>query len=106
MKYILQKSIVRSITGRLGGYIYYQGTSNWELIRIPYIDKPPSSAQEEIRLKFKEVDKAFIALGLAQRMLWRHAATKRKKYTNYAYFMSLNLKRVFSGEEILLLPPN
>ncbi len=105
MKYILSKAIVTSITGRLGGYVYYQGASDWELMRKPYVDKPPSPAQEDVRLTFKKVDNAFVGLGLEERDLWRHAATKRKKYTNYAYFMSLNLKRLFSGKEIILLPP-
>ncbi len=104
MKYILSKAIITSITGRLGGYIYYQGASDWELMRKPYVDRPPSPAQEEVRLKFKEVDNAFVSLNKADRELWRHAATKRKKYTNYSYFMSFNLQRLFSGKEILLLP--
>jgi hypothetical protein len=91
MIYKFDKVLFNSLKGRLGGYIYYVWKKN------TYKDHPETLKQRPIRKAFSKVDVAFRSCTPAQRHAWRLSATRHKKYTNYSYFMSINIKRVLEG---------
>lgn len=97
MKYEFNKVLFNSLKGKLGGYIYYVWKKTTYCIRITYTDHPETPLQRPIRKAFAAVDISFQSLTLPERHAWRLAATRRKKYTNYSYFMSINIKRVLDG---------
>jgi hypothetical protein len=104
MKIQFTVGLFSRLKGRLGGSIYYVHRGTTQAARAPYIDRGPSPAQQAQRDLFKKVDQTFISLDAEERAAWRHAATRRKKFSNYAYFMSINLRRAKAGQEILRLP--
>lgn len=97
MKYEFDKVLFNSLKGKLGGYIYYVWKKTTYCIRITYKDIPETAGQRPVRKAFLKVDIAFRSLTPIQRHAWRLAATRRKKFTNYSYFMSINIKRVLDG---------
>lgn len=97
MKYEFNKVLFNSLKGKLGGYIYYVWKKTTYCIRITYKDHPETLKQRPIRKAFAKVDICFQSLTPIERHAWRLAATRRKKYTNYSYFMSINIKRVLAG---------
>lgn len=100
MKYEFNKVLFNSLKGKLGGYIYYVWKKETYCIRITYKDFHETARQRPIRKAFTDVDIVFRSLTVYERHAWRLAATSRKKYTNYCYFMAINIKRVLSGLSI------
>jgi len=74
-------------------------------IRKHYEDKKETLLQEDWRKKYRQVDQTWINMTQPERELWR-LLTWRRSYSNYANFMSENLKRVRAGLPIIKIPPN
>lgn len=100
-----RKVLYNTIKGKLGGYIYYEWKKKIYCIRQTYTDKKETPAQRVVRDAFIQSDDAWRGLSYAYRDGWRMAATRRKKFTGYALFMSTNIKRVLQGLEIILKEP-
>lgn len=102
MKYEFKKVLFNSLTGRLGNFIYYVWKKQVYCIRLPYRDTKVHPKQETVREAFLEADDAFKTLSPEQRHAWRLAATRKKKFTNYAYFMQVNIKLALQGKKLRL----
>lgn len=100
MRYEFKKVLFNSLTGRMGNFIYYVWKKKTYCIRLPYRDTKVHPKQEVIRDAFVKADEAFQTLSPQQRHAWRLAATKKKKFTNYAYFMSVNIKLALQGKTL------
>jgi hypothetical protein len=92
--------VVTKLTGKLGNAIYYHRPGGITCIRRTYADKKETPAQLAVRLKFKLVDRAYMALSPEKKKAWQTAATRRHRYTGYAYFMARNLGNLHSGRDI------
>lgn len=106
MKYEYSKVLFNTLSGRMGNYIYYVWKKQTYCIRLTYRDTKVHPLQIPVRDAFVKADEAFKTLSPESRHAWRLAATCRKKYTNYAYFMSINIKRALRGQILILEVPN
>lgn len=102
MKYEFRKVLFTSLTGRLGNFIYYVWKKQVYCIRMPYRDTKVHPKQLPVRDAFVKADEAFQTLSPEQRHAWRLAATRKKKFTNYAYFMSVNISKALQGQDLQL----
>lgn len=100
-----KRTLFNTISGKLGGYIYYVWKKKTYCIRRTYVDTEEHPKQRIVREAFVKADDAFKGLGPEQRHAWRLAATRRKKYTNYAYFMHINIKLALAGKVLQLEVP-
>jgi hypothetical protein len=101
MNYRSISPIINNLTGKLGNAVYYGRPGSTRCIRRVYVDTMETPAQLAVRIKFKLVDRAFMALSQEKRKTWQAIATRRHRYTGYAYFMSVNLCRLHQGKEII-----
>lgn len=106
MKYVLNEMLFTKVQGKLGNDVIYMYKGILRVVRKRYIDKAGTTEQLDVRDKFNLADDAFLSLTYDQQQAWRHAATARKKGTNYSYFISINMTNLFAGKPILYDPPS
>ena len=97
------KTLVTVISGRFGEYIFTPRQGQDPTIRGVYADRKETEKQKEWRTKYEKVDDTWKSLTPAERDCWRLRPWK-KAWSNYAYFMSRNLRAVATGADIDLVP--
>lgn len=105
MKVEYSRVLFNTIWGKMGNYVYYMWKKKIYCIRTTYKDSKVCPLQLPIRDAFVKADEAFKTLSPEVRHAWRLAATRRKKHTNYAYFMSINIKLALAGKVLKLEVP-
>ena len=93
LKGVMQKSIIHTT-------FYRKSTA-----RKVYKDTQETSKQLVQREYFKQADKNWIHMTIEQRNEWVKFARRRKNQSGYSVQMSINLKRLVKGLNMIIVPP-
>ena len=97
-------SAVCTVVGGLNGaYVTWRRKGGGLSMRARYWDTQETVAMARQREMYRIVDYLWSELTVAQKNLWRNFKWKRG-WSNYAYFMSVNLKRKALGLPLLVVP--
>jgi hypothetical protein len=102
VKLLLSSAVIAKAWGHLAGYVLSFVHGKIVYIRRIWKEKKASLEQIEQRELFVMVDREYKKLTEDQKKAWRKFAPKGQN--EYSYFMSVNLKRVRQGLDLLYWP--
>jgi hypothetical protein len=88
--------VIQRIMGQVGGTVYNRRTKKGYVARPIYLEKAPTEAQKEWRLKYNIVDSFWGQLTEEEKNEWKKI-THGKGHTRYSTYMKHNLKRIKAG---------
>lgn len=92
------------LSGTLGTGVLARYKKTKIYIRKKYKDNKETISQAEWRQQYRRADQVYINMTQDERDKWR-AGNWERAQSNYAKFMSCNLKRLRAGLEIIKIPP-
>jgi len=98
------KELVVDLQGRIGTSVVAAYRRKNRMARKRYKDLKESGSQANVRGIYSSVDKVWIGLKQPKRNEWR-SGPWRRGWSNYARFMSVNLKRKFAGKDVIVDNP-
>ncbi len=114
MARIIYGSIITDIKGSIGG-ITFQKNGSGTIARLkPRKTKANTQKQRDQQPRLKEVQSAWNALTLVNKILWNDFAAannkigldgQEKKLTGYQWFLTINENRLLFDDSILSVPP-